>query len=55
MSIFIFSFTIKSFAAYPKLVSTLVDAFEEIKGWLIAISTPAVAVAVRYRSIYEKI
>lgn len=53
--IFIFCFSINSFAAYPKLVSTIVGAFEEIKSWIIKISTPAAAVAVRDRGFYEKI
>ena len=44
--IFIFTFSQTSFAAYPKLVSTLNSAFETIEGWLIKISTPAAAVAV---------
>ena len=45
---FIFFFFLPSFSfgAYPKLVSTMIDAFEDIKTWLIAIATPAVAVAV---------
>ena len=53
--IFIFSFSLKIFGAYPKLVATMMDAFESIKEWLIAIATPAVAVAVRHWSFYEKI
>lgn len=53
--VFIFAFSSRSFAAYPKLIATLVSAFEEIKGWIIAVSTPAVAVAVRNWSVYEKI
>ena len=44
--IFIFTFSQTSFAAYPKLISTLNSAFETIEGWLIKISTPAAAVAV---------
>ncbi len=44
--ILIFTFSQTSFAAYPKLVSTLNSAFETIEGWLIKISTPAAAVAV---------
>ena len=52
---FLFTYSIPSFAAYPRLISTLITAFEEIKNWIIAISTPAVAVAVRNRRIYEKI
>lgn len=44
-----------SFAAYPKLITTLTSAFENIETWLIRISTPAAAVAVRNRYFYEKI
>ena len=43
------------YAAYPKLVSKINNGFETIKGWIIKISTPAAAVAVRYRCIYEKV
>ena len=44
--IFLFSLSNTSFAAYPKLISTLSSAFESIETWLIKISTPAAAVAV---------
>lgn len=44
--IFYFTFTNISYAAYPGLISTLMNAFNKIKSWLIAISTPAAAVAV---------
>jgi len=44
-----------SYAAYPKLISTIINAFESIKTWLIRIATPAAAVAVRYRCVYAKI
>lgn len=40
-----FSYTI-SFAAEPKLISKLNNAFENIEDWIIKISTPAAAVAV---------
>ena len=43
------------YAAYPKLVSKLVTGFESIKSWIIKIATPAAAVAVRNRCVYEKI
>lgn len=42
----LFIFSTNCFAAYPKLISTLTDAFETIKSWIIKISTPAAAVAV---------
>ena len=53
--IFLIIFSSSTFAAYPKLVSKLINGFETIKEWLIKIATPAAAVAVRYRSFYEKI
>lgn len=43
------------FSAYPKLVTKLVNGFETIKNWIIKISTPAAAVAVRNWSFYEEI
>lgn len=53
--IILFSFYPISFAAYPKLITTLSSAFESVESWLIKISTPAAAVAVRNRCLYEKI
>ena len=53
--ILLFVFSSNSFAAYPKLITTLSDAFESVENWLIKIATPAAAVAVRNRCIYEKI
>lgn len=53
--IILFSFSNASFAAYPKLITTLSEAFEAVETWLLKISTPAAAVAVRYRCVYEKI
>ena len=44
--IFIFIFSNNSFAAYPKLVTTLSSAFEKIESWLVSLATPAAAVAV---------
>ena len=44
--ILLFTLSSVSFAAYPKLISTLTSAFESIETWLIRISTPAAAVAV---------
>ena len=43
--LFVCSTTI-SYGAYPKLVSTITNAFKKIESWLIALSTPAAAVAV---------
>ena len=44
--IFLFSLSQISFAAYPKLVSRLINGFDTIKEWIIKIATPAAAVAV---------
>lgn len=41
-----FFFLPKSFCAYPKLISTLNSAFEKIESWIVALSTPAAAIAV---------
>lgn len=43
---FLFSLSQGSFAAYPKLVSRLINGFNTIKEWIIKIATPAAAVAV---------
>lgn len=53
--ILLFVFSPALFAAYPKLITTLSDAFDAVKTWLIKIATPAAAVAVRNRCVYEKI
>lgn len=45
--IFISSLSSVTLAAYPKLVSKLINGFETIKDWIIKIATPAAAVAVR--------
>ena len=34
------------FSSYPKLISTLVSAFEKIESWILRISTPAAAISV---------
>ena len=44
--IFYLSFTNISYAAYPGLITTIMNAFEKIKTWLIKLATPATAVAV---------
>ena len=46
ISIFTFSLSTNIYAATPKLVSTITNAFEDIEDWLIKIATPAAAVAV---------
>ena len=53
--IFVLFYPSVSFAAYPKLISTIINAFESIKTWIIRIATPAAAVAVRHRGVYAKI
>jgi len=53
--VILFTFPLNLFAAYPKLITTLSSAFEAVETWLLKISTPAAAVAVRDRYIYEKI
>lgn len=35
-----------SYAAYPKLLSTLINAFETIENWLVILAAPAAAVSV---------
>ena len=44
--IFVFSPFNISDAAYPKLVSTLINAFESIENWLTVLAAPAAAVSV---------
>lgn len=44
--LFIFFIPNFSYAAYPKLISTITSSFTKIKEWIINISTPAAAVAV---------
>ena len=44
--IFYFSLSNVSYAAYPGLINTLMNAFDRIKTWLIKLSTPAAAVAI---------
>ncbi len=52
--IIIFSFNSISFAAYPKLVRTLLDAFDDIKGYLMAMATPVAAVAIASGFLMQK-
>ena len=42
------------FGATPKLVNKLNDAFKDIEGWIIKISTPAAAVAVCTGALMRK-
>lgn len=52
--VIIFSFNSFSFAAYPKLVRTLLDAFDNIKGYLMAMATPVAAVAIASGFLMQK-
>ena len=45
-SIMLFSVSPNIYAATPKLVNTITNAFESIEDWLLKIATPAAAVAV---------
>lgn len=51
----LFSFSSSSFAAYPKLVSKIVDAFEKVENYIVAIATPAAAVSIGCRFFNAKI
>ena len=42
------------FAATPKLVTKINDAFEDIESWILKISTPAAAVAVCTGALMRK-
>lgn len=44
--IFYFILSTTSYGAYPTLISTIMNAFDKIKSWLIKLATPAAAVAV---------
>ena len=44
--IILFSFSVSSFAGYPKLVNKIISAFDDIKSYIIAIATPLAAVAI---------
>ncbi len=44
--IFIFSLSTTSYGGYPKLVTTITNAFQDIEKWLLKLATPAAAVAV---------
>ena len=52
----ILSFTLSSFSlgAYPKLVNKLLEAFNKIKDYLVAIATPAAAVAIASGFLMQK-
>ena len=44
--IFLISFIGQTYAATPKLVSKIENAFKDIESWILKLSTPAAAVAV---------
>lgn len=50
----LFSLNCISFAAYPKLVSKLISAFEDIKSYIVAIATPIAAVAIGSGFLMQK-
>jgi len=52
--IIIFIFSTFCVAATPKLITKLNNAFEDIEGWIIKISTPAAAVAVCSGALMRK-
>ena len=43
-----------SFAGYPKLVNKLLEAFDKIKHYLVAIATPSAAVAIASGFLMQK-
>lgn len=49
-----FILSTSTFASTPKLVNKINDAFEDIEGWIIKISTPAAAVAVCTGALMRK-
>lgn len=53
-SYLLFTFNCFSFAATPKLITKLNDAFEDIESWIIKIATPAAAVAVCTGALMRK-
>ena len=52
--IFLFSFYSFSFAAYPKLVNKIIDVFENIQSYIVAIATPVAAVAIGSGFLMQK-
>ena len=54
-SIFIIFCPTFSFGAYPKLIATIISAFDTIETWLVRIATPAAAVSVRYWGFHAEI
>ncbi len=54
MSFTLFFYNSVSLAAYPKLISKLMDAFDDIKSYIIAIATPIAAVAIGSGFLMQK-
>lgn len=52
--IFLFVFSSPCFAAYPKMVSKIISAFEKVQSYIIAISTPSVAVCIGSGFLMQK-
>ena len=52
--VIIFSFNSVSFGAYPKLVDKIMEVFESIKAYLVAIATPVAAVAIASGFLMQK-
>ena len=50
----LFSFNSYSFAAYPKLIKKIMDAFENIQSYIVAIATPVAAVAIGSGFLMQK-
>ena len=53
-TVLIFSLGTDAFAAYPKLISKLISAFEDIKKYIVAIATPIAAVAIGSGFLMQK-
>ena len=51
---FLFTFNCFSFAAYPKLVKKIIEAFESIQSYIVAIATPVAAVAIGSGFLMQK-
>lgn len=52
--ILLFSLSTFSFGAYPKLVNKLIDAFDKIESYIVAIATPAAAISIGAGFLMQK-
>lgn len=52
--IFLFSFNIPIFGAYPKLINNIISAFQKVKSYIVGISTPAAAVSIGCGFLMQK-